>query len=516
MNPTIVEQNRFKHFKTMYENSQLLEKIIFPSFKIQQEPYKGKIHSQNKGSVLTSTFHEMSVMRHEILNTSSFLPFKIDHLNTNKTTKTELKPVLNSMQEEICKTNPNVSMFSVKNFPWKNEESCLKPSVDQRSLVFNNENLHFKGYPYSIELTEADVGNFNTKMFNIFSHCRFFETSEGTMIRVFNIDNKWYTSTNKKLDALTSKWAAKKITFGIQLAIAVSYLINDNTTTFTGDVKTEIEHAREYLNTIWENSLDKNKKYFFLLKPCEEERIICDVVNDKIINIGVLDKDNNLSLDEDIKIVHPHTQNTILVPKPVERFFENEQVFFHELSILNPYVCPGFIAISVKDINTFEDCSKDIERSYHIKIFNTEYKYLFSLRGNVPSIRFRYFQLEYLKTKEFQFDPLSENTKIASLALHDFCQLYSSVINFEDVKFYIWNVIVADLFKKYQTIYINKQSLILNKKTHIVMSIIHNEYIESKYMKITDKKRISDILSCIKPVLLNQLVREYEDESKNN
>jgi hypothetical protein len=467
----------------------------------------------SRGSVFdVPSLSEISFIRKETFSSSSdFLNYEEDFKENHGKTKKELQNILETMTREICKSNPNVEMFSVKNNVWKKEE--VKPSTEKRSFVFVNEEMYFSGYPYSLELTKNDISKFQKEKFNLFSNCRFYEANEGTMIRVFNVDGKWYTSTNKKLDAFNSKWAAKKNTFGIQLYDSICLLF-DEEKIVESDFKKKIEIAKENLDNIWEKSLEKDKKYFFLLKPCEEEKIVCLTSKDRLKNIGVLDKDNILSLDEDINLISPITQKKILISKPNERFFENEEVLLEELDKLDEYNCPGFMAICTKDFKTSEDISKNIERSFHIRIFNDKYKYLFSLRDNVPSLRFRYFQLSFLKTKESLFDKNSEHYQKACLALESFCNLYQDVFNKTEIDSFIWRTIVQDLFFKYQSFFVRHERFEVSSTIKSLMSLIHNEYIESQYSKKTDHKRISDIIACLKPTFLNKLVKEYQETNK--
>jgi hypothetical protein len=468
----------------------------------------------NRGSVFdVPSQTEISLIRKETFSSSedfhNLLNFENLQENHGKT-KTELQDVISSMSHEICKLNPNVEMFSVRNVTWKKEEN-IKPSTEKRSFVFVNEKMYFSGYPYSLELTKKDISKFQQD-FDLFSNFRFFEANEGTMIRVFYVDEKWYTSTNKKLDAFTSKWAAKKNTFGIQLYDAICLLF-DEEKIIESDFKKKIEITKENLNNIWEKSLEKDKKYFFLLKPCEEERIVCLTSKDRLKNIGILDKNNILSLDEDVSLTFPTKQKTILISRPKERFFESEENFLEELDKLNEYECPGFMAICIKDFKTSEDISKNIERSFHVRIFSDKYKYLFSLRDNVPSLRFRYFQLSFLKTKESLHDKDSENYQKAFFALENFCNLYKDAFNKTEVDSFIWKI-VTDLFLKYQSFYVRHEKFEISPTIKSTMSTIHNEYIESQYKKKTDPKRISDIVSCLKPTFLNKLIKEYQDQEK--
>ena len=421
-----------------------------------------------------------------------------------------LPRMLDLMNVEVCKINPKVKVFSVENDSWKTNISA-KPAFDQRTFVYAGSELYFAGYPYSEEIVRADL---KEQQFEALKGYKFFEANEGTMIRVFNIENTWYTSTNKKLDAFVSKWASKKKTFGMQVAEAVQVLItNGLQPEDTGSVDQLCEKARVYLNTIWENNLQKDKKYFFLLRPCGEEKLVCDTNSNRLINIGVLDANNNLSMDEDVILKNVDMRTEIVVPRPTERSFGSLEDFVQQLDSLDPFTSPGFIAIGKGELATSAQPS-DGTNVHVVKIVSNKYKYLSLLRNNVPSLNFRYLQLEHLRTMEFIHDPNGVAARKANSILQDFLNLYHHVFDPKPIRLYIWSVVVNDLFEKYQQIYIKHTHLDLLPKTASVLSLIHNEYVESRFSQKTDRKRIADILACIKPTLLNQLIREYQEKER--
>jgi hypothetical protein len=400
------------------------------------------------------------------------------------------------MTTEVCKTHPDVKILSVENDSWKTAASSTKPLFDQRTRVYVGSTLYFAGYPYSQELSRNQV----RERFNSLTNYRFFESNEGTMIRVFNIHDTWYTGTNKKLDAFVSKWSAKHYTFGMQVANAVKTLLGR-------DDNTGLDDPRGFLNSVWDASLQKDKKYLFLLRPCEEEKLVCETSSNRLINIGVLDAHNNLSLDADVKLSDGSSE-PVCVPRPRERTFNDSEELLAQLDLLDPTLTPGFIAIgpSVRD--------EDGADVHVVKVVSDRYRYASKLRNNVPSLNFRYLQLEHLRTIEFLHDPESPDAAKADSLLADFLELYHTVYDPAPVRSYIWNVVVKDLFHKYQQIYISHTHLDLLPKTARVLSIIHNEYLEARFFQKTDHKRIADILACIKPTLLNQLIREFQDEER--
>ena len=363
-----------------------------------------------------------------------------------------------------------------------------------KSYVFHRDELFLASCSYSIELGKEECDCLK------FKNCRFFEAHEGTVIKVFNINNKWYTATNRRLNAFNSKWAARNTTFGIFFAAAVEENIRkvDDDEIFEDDIPKSLDQrkkeAKEYLNSIYESNFDKTKKYIFLLKPCKEERIVCETQSPKIFNIGVFDKDNNFSNDEKIII------ENFTVPRPTELFFDNKEQMIEALSDINPMNLQGFVAIQ-----------KEGSEDKHYKIFNDEYKYYFNLRNNRPSLRFRFLELCHENTMSNIKNYTNQNNK----KIIDFTELYKDDFDPHEVLEYIWSRIVVDLFRLYEAQYIKKLPVtILTDKQEYILEVVHSHFLNSGKRLPTNHQRISDLLAIQKPSILNQLLGEYEKKDK--
>lgn len=387
-------------------------------------------------------------------------------------------------QPDVDKEQPSVELYCSE-YPHSN---------NVKSYIFNGDQLVFEGYPYSTELTQTNYEGLE------FEKCRFFEAHEGTLLRVLNINGKWYTTTTRRLNAFNSKWAAKTTTFGVYFAEAVREnirAINDDEF-FEEEEDKKLEdkkqEARDYLNKIYEANLDKTKKYMFLLEPCEEERIVCLTNSPRFFNIGVFDKDNNLSLDEDVML------DGYKIPKPQELFFEDIKDMLCALDNIDFKRIQGFVAIQ----------SEKGRDDKHFKILNNQYKYYFDLRGNTPSIRFRYLQLEHQNIMSRENQPQK--------MIDDFCAMYN--YNPKPFQEYIWSKIVEDLFQKYQQRYIKKipDDTSLTRKQDIMLKEIHRHFINSLKIgnrRSTNKSIIMDILTIQNPSSFNQLIAEYEKKDRD-
>lgn len=445
---------------------------------------------------------DLDILKKKILGTETDFVRPIPKTSMLNKTIDELKDILATMKME---ESNGVKLYkTAANYVNKLE----KP--EQPSLVFINGVFAFSGYPYSIELTPDKLDSLD---FDIVTKCRFFEANEGTVLRVFNANDKWYTITNKKIDAFRSKWAAKTKTFGCHLAKSIFVLLNPD---HTGDMPDfdDIITAEDYVNQTWSVSLDPKKRYFFLLKSSKEERIVCDE-DMAILNIGVIDENNHLSLDEMVKLSQNSTPfedgrkattaRDVIVPNPEEHRISSLDELIRKINNTDPKKSAGLLAIFKTDFSG-NDIEADIEQHIHIKLLNSTYKRLQSLRGNTTSLRFRFFQLTYLSNREMQLNPPVQPSYI-----EDFKQLYYPQC--ENMLEVVWPV-AKYLFEKYQSKYVKHENVYEEflPKTDNTLRIIHNEYIISK--QPTTIQRVSDILSCLEPEKLNQLVKEYENKIK--
>lgn len=465
--------------------SKILNPMMHQNINLMFQPSKSVLSPLSKA--------DFDILKNKILGTETTFVRPAPKLSMLNRTEDDLQQD-NILSGMVAEESGNVKLYKTpNNFMNKLE----KP--EQSSLVFINGVFAFSGYPYSIELTPEKLQGLD---FDIVTKSRFFEANEGTVIRVFNANGNWYTITNKKLDAFCSKWAAKTKTFGCHLAKSIFVLLNSDHNGDTPDFD-DVTVAKEYVNRIWSDSLDPTKRYFFLLKSSNEERIVCDA-DAEILNIGIIDENNTLSLDESVKLTDSLKNNTVVVRFPIEYKFSNLDDLIEKINNIDPYKCCGVLAIFKTDFSG-ANIENDIEQHIHVKLLNPKYKYLHSLRGNTPSLRFRLFQLTYLTNREMQLN------QVAQPYVEDFKQLYYPQC--EDMS-KVFMSVVEDVFQKYQSKYVKHETVSDQKmeKMEKILNIIHNEYLISK--KQTTPQRVSDILHYVEPEKLNQLIREYEYETK--
>ena len=232
-----------------------------------------------------------------------------------------------------------------------------------RGIVFKGDNLIMNGFPYTYELSDDNRLDLECRINDVFNECSFYDSYEGTIIRMFNYDGIWYTSTNRKLDADKSKWSSKD-SFGIffRRALQSEY---ENNELFRNRIS--LDESRDIIERFQE-TLDDSKQYMFLLLNNEENRIVCQpILRPTVFHVGTF-INSELNMDENIDIPYPqkHTFNSI------------EQIYEY---------------VSKIDISKLQGVIVFAPNNVQYKIFNREYAYLYKVRGNEPSIKFRYLQV---------------------------------------------------------------------------------------------------------------------------
>jgi hypothetical protein len=250
------------------------------------------------------------------------------------------------------------------------EQKSQKEEGEQEDLQITNEKLQkFKNQcngviferstneivcicqPKITEL-ECHTDAINLVKQNYNSNIRLEYCEDGTIIRLYNYNNTWYTATTKCIDANNSFWSSKK---------------NFDTMFW------------EIFDSTLLPTLDKNFTYFFVLLHKENRIVVKHNVN-MLVYISRID---NKSSKEDYGNV-----------------------------FLNVYGIKRIKYINVNEfLNTSEDYYNKFKRGIIIKIQDVTtgywdvYKYDFkmytlikSIRGNIPEIRMRY--LELLKKPE--------------------------------------------------------------------------------------------------------------------
>ena len=77
-----------------------------------------------------------------------------------------------------------------------------------RGLVFNGDTLVSKSLGFTQEYNDTQKDFVMSQNID-FKKVKFFSSEEGTFIRLFYTNDKWYLSTHRKLNAFNSRWGSE-------------------------------------------------------------------------------------------------------------------------------------------------------------------------------------------------------------------------------------------------------------------------------------------------------------------
>lgn len=326
---------------------------------------------------------------------------------------------------------------------------------------------------------------------------KIYESLEGTIIRVFYYGDKWFTATSSKLDAFKSKWASIRKTFGEHFQEKICYYTN-----FT------------CLDDFYA-TLDKSKRYLFLLSPTEEERIVC--TNDSVYLIGTEDSETHI-IDFDAQIENiskPRRIYELTTYDDVIKYVEKQQHYSLAQGILMFRYLPNY-KVCEKFGTVTEELPPILDS---IKVISSEYQTRYNIRNNVPSLRFRYLQMRgngldfddfvvccYPHMRDFTKNIGEEIEKGNGADLDLFFEMYPHM---RDVAKKIEETIYKicdNLHKLYLKIYIEKNSFVnCTPEESMALKIIHDVYLKKRIK--TTPTRINDILTANNPTIINKLLR---------
>jgi len=324
-----------------------------------------------------------------------------------------------------------------------------------RGIIFNKEGkLVSMGAPYTTEILSSEVGRVWEPDFT--SVMGFRIAVEGAMIRVWYDDGEWYMSTNRRLNADISKWSSR-VSFGKDFKSQLSKIY-----------EMPEDEALDYFYSL----LDKENQYTFILANNRENRIVCDTLQSRIYLVSVYSSTT-------FKPIH-FTQKIkgILSPKFAEGISDNKSLTFYAKN-LDPYLSPGLIA---------ENADGTV-----VSILNNEYFRLFKLRGNVPSIRFRYLQVRC-------FPEL----------INDFTNLYSDFRgDFEDYERVI-TLLVNYIYDAYVRRFIKREYVSVPPDCYLILKKCHENYKQDRIRNKISLHKVMDIIDILPPSKLNRMIRNWK------
>lgn len=356
-----------------------------------------------------------------------------------------------------------------------NYNSCSDNDTDVlkqcRGLVFQHDNLIFKGFTYTREYTYENYNNQELTQYTDLSTYRCFDAHEGTTIRVFyvhsmtaTVASKWYISTPKKLNVFRSKWSSK-VSFGEKFETAVK------------------KHMGMDLITFLE-TLNKSRQYIFLLKNDNDNRIVCTPGEKSVYLIATLrHRDSNPLydlLDMDTPLPVPEGQLGISFPN--EYKFNSMESLIDRVEDNGFNVTKGIICIT----------SDKVDHPNHFKMINSKYNYYQKIRNNVSSIKYRYLEI-----------------RLDADMVSDLIFLYPEYKQtFDAYEGAIYNVakLIIDAYKKR---YIMKEFISVGQSEYGIMRECHGWHIKDRTRNKISLDKVIDVLNQTTSFVLNRIIKRF-------
>jgi hypothetical protein len=333
-----------------------------------------------------------------------------------------------------------------------------------RGVVFQDKTIVMKAFPYTVELAHSEKKQIEQKIDSVFKNCIFYDSYEGSLIRMFNFDGRWFTSTHRKLNAFRSKWASKE-SFGTTFKRAIESEVEANS-----KLRDSLPDNGEGIMERFQSILDPSKQYMFLVLNNDENRIVCSAPNrPTVYHVGTF-VNSELIMNENINI-----------PYPKKHEFDNIDQLIKYVDKIN--------------INNLQGVIIFAPNNKQYKIVNKEYLDLFNVRGNEPSIKFRYLQVR-----------MNQET------VNNLYSLYPTMTHsFEDYENALY-AIAQNIYNSYVDRFIKKKWVTVAAEEFNVIRACHSFHEQDRKQNRISIKKVIEILNEQSPTSLNKMIRRLKNE----
>lgn len=337
-----------------------------------------------------------------------------------------------------------------------------------RGVVFNDKTIVMRAFPYTLEIDNNEIKHIEDNISSVFQDCSFYDSYEGTLIRIFNFSGRWFISTHRKLNAFRSKWSSKE-SFGTAFKRALESEVENNRN-LRDSLGVEINHQSESLLESFQNILDPNKQYMFLVLNNDENRIVCDCpIRPTLFHVGTF-VEGELVMNENINIPYPKKHT------------------FTSIDSLVNYV--NNIKISeMQGVIVFAPNNKQY------KVLHTQYLEFFRARGNEPSIKYRYLQV-----------------RMQEQMVNKLYDLYPNMSSkFEEYENALY-AIAQNIYNSYIARFIKKKWVTVAGEEFNVIRECHSFHEQDRKQNRISLDKVIEILNKQTPTNLNKMIRRFQNE----
>ena len=321
------------------------------------------------------------------------------------------------------------------------------------------------------KLTDADV-----------SSMVFTDHHEGALIRVYYAAGSWQISTQRKIDAFKSRWSGPT-SFGQMWVTAIEEQVKCNSA-FAARVS---GNTGNVLSSFFK-TLDTNCQYLFVVRHNEENRIVCDAPDSPMLyHVGTFSNGSILRVDNSANPPAADRRQTLDLPTP------------------RVYTFPTFASLQTHvrglDSTQVSGCLGRTKDNKWYKFQNDTYLRKEKIRGNEPSLRFRYIQV-----------------RLDGATVEDLYQLFPTQASvFDECEDNLY-AIAKYIHKAYMDRFIRRQFVQLEREFFSVMRICHEWHkMDRQYNKV-DLDKVIEVLNTRYDHVLNKMIRMFKkitrDESE--
>lgn len=346
-------------------------------------------------------------------------------------------------------------------------QSELERSV--RGTVFVGDRMVVRGFPYNVEMVVEDdckdeerVSEF---MGTAMDHLKIFKAIEGTLIRVFNYDGKWFISTHRKLDANKSRWGNGK-SFG---------------ETFGDAIKAVGLAMDDFLLR-----LDKAYCYTFLMTSTMDTYFVCQPQHEPKLFVYAVTKLNpSTNEDEWVDV----SLDDINIPRQPQLDLNASEIIQWTKQLKFPFDHAGILILNSKTFDT-------------LKVINKAYSYFYGLRQNEASIPFAYLGILGNRNDVLNFKKLYPHV-MARLNQYD----------------ELINDLIHELYDLYVRRYVRKENLTTFAPKHFILNnhihrwfMDHNPKDRKRTIPVTVDVVRSIVTNDVEPSILNKCLNNARRE----
>ena len=411
----------------------------------------------------------MSATDFEIMDTPAHVGTPVEVKDTENVSTSEFsRELIESMNKQVRLVDSENGLDLFCYIKCSESDSDILKKC--RGVVFNGDKVIMNGFPYTYEFTEDNYEDVAERVNGVFSECSFYDAYEGSLIRMFYFGDKWYISTNRKLDANRSKWSSKEsFGFFFRTALESELTVNEKLREAINGVTTDSIDLVDRFQTL----LDKDKQYMFLLLNNDQNRIVCSPPSrPTFFHVGTF-INGVLSMEEDIHVPYPTKHS------------------FQTLNDIYKYV-------SEVDITRVQGIIMFLPNNTQYKIFNKEYFDLYKVRGNEPSIKFRYLQVRM---------NLRNNNLIRYL-YPEFSQV------FDDYENIIYGI-GKNIHKAYFSRFIKNEYIKVPPEEFGVIRVCHDWHLKDRSENKMNLNKVMEILNEQEATKINKMIRRYYMEQKD-